>query len=124
MPFDGPNDQTIAGTLMTTRRIAVVGASMRPYRPSHGVVGSCSRAGTIVVPVNVGIAGHEIRRHLAVPTLDDATPLEMADISRNRTHAGSMEDAAIRLGAGVVWMQLGVIDDAAAGADRRRGFVS
>ena len=122
MTCDGLSDQEIASILTSIRRIALVGASAKPYRPSNGVLGFLIEHGYVVTPVNPGLAGRSIRGRAAVARLDDATPLDMVDIFRNPAHVGPIVDAAIRLGARVVWMQLGVIDEPAAQRGREAGL--
>lgn len=122
MTVDGLSDEAIAGILNSIRRIAVVGASAKPYRPSHGVLGFLLDHGYDVTPVNPGLAGRMVRGRPAVATLQEAMPLEMVDIFRNPAHAGQAVDAGIRCGARVIWMQLGVVDQAAAVRARDAGL--
>jgi len=121
-PIDGQSDAAIRTILETTHRIALVGASARPWRPSHGVMRFLLDSGYDVTPVNPGLAGQTIHARPVVARLDEAAPLEMVDIFRNAAHAGTAVDDAIRCGARVVWMQLGVIDQAAAERARAAGL--
>jgi uncharacterized protein len=122
MPTDGQSDETIRAILTGTRRIAVVGASDKPLRPSHGVFGFLLARGYDATPVNPLLAGRAIHGRTVVARLEDAAPLEMVDIFRASANAGAAVDAAIRLGARTVWMQLGVVDEAAAARARAAGI--
>jgi predicted CoA-binding protein len=122
MSIDGQTDETIRAILTTTRRIAVVGASDKSWRPSHGVFGFLLSRGYDVVPVNPMLAGRAIHGRRVVGSLADAVPLEMVDIFRASANAGAAVDEAIRLKARVVWMQLGVVDEAAAKRARAAGI--
>jgi predicted CoA-binding protein len=122
MCLDGQTDDTIRTILTETHRIAVVGASDKPWRPSHGVTGFLVSRGYDVTPVNPLIAGRSIHGRTVLTTLADAAPLEMVDIFRASANAGAAVDEAIRLRAGIVWMQLGVIDHAAAERARAAGL--
>jgi uncharacterized protein len=117
------DDTTIRDLLLATRRIAVVGASDRPERASHGVFGFLLDRGYQVVPVNPALAGREIQGQRVVAGLDQAAPLDMVDVFRRSAEAGAVVDEAIRLGARSVWLQLGVIDMAAAERGRAAGLV-
>ncbi len=121
MTVDGLDDETIRRVLTGTRRIAVVGASARPTRPSHGVFGFLVSRGYDVTGVNPGIAGQVLHGRPVVARLDGAAPVEMVDVFRNSAEVAPVVDDAIRLGAKVVWMQLGVIDEAAAERARAGG---
>ncbi len=122
MPIDGLDDAAIRAVLAGTRRIAVVGASNKPARPSYGVMEALLAHGYTVVPVNPGLAGQAIHGQPAVATLEDAGALDMVDIFRASDAVGPVVDAAIRLGARTIWMQLGVIDTAAADRARAAGL--
>jgi uncharacterized protein len=122
MPIDGQSDATIRAILTGTRRIAVVGASDKPWRPSHGVFGFLLARGYDATPVNPLLAGRTIHGRTVAARLEDAAPLEMVDIFRASANAGAAVNEAIRLGARTVWMQLGVVDEAAAVRARAAGI--
>jgi len=122
MNVDGLSDDAIRAILTGTRRIAVVGASDKAWRPSHGVFGFLLSRGYDVTPVNPMLAGRTIHGRAVVADLEDAAPLEMVDIFRASAKAGAVVDEAILLGAQVVWMQLGVLDEAAAKRGRAAGM--
>ena len=122
MSIDGQTDETIRAILTETRRIAVVGASDKAWRPSHGVFGFLLSRGYDAIPVNPMLTGRAIHGRTVVAGLADAAPLEMVDIFRASANAGAVVDEAIRLGARVIWMQLGVVDEAAAERARAAGI--
>ena len=100
----------------------MVGASDKAWRPSHGVFGFLLSRGYDATPVNPMLAGRTIHGRAVVADLEDAAPLEMVDIFRASAKAGAVVDEAILLGAQVVWMQLGVLDEAAAERGRAAGM--
>lgn len=116
------DDAAIRDLLLATRRIAVVGASDRPDRPSHGVFRFLLDRGYDAVPVNPVLVGREIHGRSVVAALDEAAPLDMVEVFRRSAEAGAVVDEAIRLGARSVWLQLGVIDPAAAARARAAGL--
>ncbi|MBK1657520.1 CoA-binding protein [Paracraurococcus ruber] len=115
-------DAEIRDILLSTRRVAVVGASDRPSRPSFGVTQFLVARGYAVAPVNPGIAGRDLHGAPVVARLSDAGPLDMVDVFRRSEEAGAVVEEAIRLGARTVWLQLGVIDDAAGERARAAGL--
>jgi predicted CoA-binding protein len=119
MPHD---DAALRDLLLTTRRIAVVGASDRPDRPSHGVFGFLLARGYDATPVNPTLPGRQIFGRAVATSLDAAAPLDMVDIFRRSPEVGAVVDEAIRLGARSVWLQLGVVDAAAAARARAAGL--
>ncbi len=123
MSVDGLKDAEIRELLAGTRRIALVGASNKPERPSHGVMRFLLGRGFDVVPVNPGLAGQTLLGQHVVASLEAAGPLDMVDLFRNAADVGAPVSAAIRLGAKSIWMQLGVINEAAAAAARAAGLV-
>jgi len=124
MSIDGLGDDAIRAILLNTARIAVVGASANPARASHEVSAFLVGRGFAVTPVNPGLAGQQIHGATVVASLAEAGKLEMVDIFRRSEEAGAVVDEAIRLGAKVVWMQLGVVDQAAAERARAAGLIA
>ncbi len=122
MSIDGLGEDTIRDILMRTHRIALVGASNKPHRASFEVMGFLLARGFDVIPVNPMLAGRTIHGRTVVASLGEAGELEMVDLFRNSARVGPAVDDAIRLGAKVVWMQLGVVDEAAAGRARAAGI--
>jgi uncharacterized protein len=119
---DGQSDETIRQLLAATRRIALVGASGKPWRASHGVMRFLLEHGFDVTPVNPALAGQSLHGRAVVARLVDAAPLDMVDMFRNSSHAGPLVDEAMRLGAKSIWMQLGVVDQEAASRARAAGI--
>ncbi len=120
------DDALIREILTSVKTIAVVGWSPKPDRASHGVAAFLARQGYRVIPVNPGQAGQAalgttVRASLAEAAEKDG-PIDMVDIFRRSEEAGAVVDEAIAIGAGTVWMQLGVIDEAAAAQARAAGL--
>jgi uncharacterized protein len=116
-------DRVIADVLTRYRTWAVVGCSPSPSRDSHRIAALLQRRGLRVIPVNP--ACDEVLGERAYPSLADvpAEPaVEVVDIFRRSEHAGRHVDEAIAIGARAVWLQLGVIDHAAARRAREAGL--
>ncbi len=122
MRIDALDDAEVRRVLCGTRRIALVGASDRADRPSNGVMHFLLSRGWPVTPVNPQLAGQALHGQRVVASLAEAGPLDMVDIFRASAHAGAVVDEAIALGARSVWLQLGVIDEAAASRARAAGL--
>jgi uncharacterized protein len=109
--------------LTSTRTIAVVGASPRRERPSHRVMAYLQRRGYRTLPVNPFAAGGAINGEMVYADLAEVPePIDMVDVFRRPEAAGAVVDAAIAVGAKIVWMQLGVRDDAAAARAEANGL--
>lgn len=115
-------DEDIAQLLTETRTIALVGASDRPDRASHGVMKFLLAQGYQVTPVNPVLAGQDLLGKTVVGTLAEAGPVDLIDIFRNSEAAGPIVDEAIERGAKAVWMQLGVINPEAAARAEAAGL--
>lgn len=116
------NDDAIRHILTQTKRIALVGASAKPERASHHVMEFLLEKGFDVTPVNPGLAGQEILGRKVVASLAEAAPLEMVDLFRRSEEVEAPVEEAIRLGAKTIWMQLGVVNEAAAEKARAAGL--
>ena len=122
MAIDGLDDAAIRDILTTTRRIAMVGASARPDRPSNHVLRFLLGRGFAVTPVTPGLAGQSLHGAAVVADLEAAGPLDLVDIFRASDKVGPVVAEAIRLGARTIWMQLGVVNQEAAEAARAAGL--
>lgn len=112
-------------SVLTTRRVwAVVGCSPDASRDSHRIASLLQRRGYRVVPVNPACSS--VLGVRCYPSLPDAVeaegPVEVVDIFRRSADAGAHVDEAIACGAAAVWMQLGVVDEAAAARARAAGL--
>jgi predicted CoA-binding protein len=117
-----PSDADLRAILTSVKTIALVGWSPKPDRPSHRVAEFLKRKGYRVIPVNPGHAGETALGETVVATLAEAGPVDMVDIFRRSEEAGAVADEAVRIGAKVVWMQIGVVDEAAASRARNAGL--
>jgi uncharacterized protein len=107
---------TIERVLTQTHTWAVVGCSPDPSRDSHRIAQMLKRHGFRVIPVNPTV--DELLGERCYPSIGAIPPAEaidVVDIFRRADQAGAHVDEAIAAGASAVWMQLGVIDEAAAG---------
>jgi len=97
----------IGGLLAAVRRIAVVGASPRPDRPSHQVLLTLIDRGYDVVPVRP--ATDEVAGIPAVADLRDIEgPIDLVDVFRRAEDTPAVAEAAAAIGAGALWLQLGI----------------
>lgn len=117
------SDQDIADLLQNAKTIAMVGASDNPSRASFGVMKFLQDKGYRVIPVNSRITGEHVHGEYVWRELSQiGDPIDIVDVFVNSDNAGAVVDAAIEAGAKAVWMQLGVIDEAAAARAEQAGL--
>jgi predicted CoA-binding protein len=123
MNHDRYDDAYLRRVLDAVKTIAMVGASTNWNRPSHFAFKYLQAKGYRMIPVNPGSAGETMLGETVRASLADIPePVDMVDIFRKSEVAGAITDAAIAIGAKVVWMQLGVRDDAAAARAEAAGL--
>jgi hypothetical protein len=117
-------DDYIRDILLNVKTVAMVGASANPARPSYFVLKYLSERGFAMLPINPGLAGETL---LGLPVhaslAETPQPIDMVDVFRRSDAVGEVVDAALALPTPpkVIWMQLGVRDDAAAARAEARG---
>ncbi len=117
MNHDSYDDGYIRGILNTVKTIAMVGVSAKESRPSYFAFKYLLERGYRMIPVNPGLAGKELLGRKVFARLADVPePVDMIDIFRASPYAiGIVEDAlALQPRPRVIWMQLGIRNDAAA----------
>jgi predicted CoA-binding protein len=121
MSFGNPSDDEIREILTHPMTIAVVGCSPDPTRDSHKVARALQTMGHRVIPVNpqereiLGLRCHGSLRHIE-------EPIGMVDVFRRSELVPAIVDDAIAVGAGIVWLQLGVVHEEAAARARAAGI--
>ena len=114
--------ETIEKVLQDCKRIAIVGLSSSPSRASYGVASYMRGRGYKVIPVNpneTAVFGDKAYASLA----DVPGKIDLVDIFRRSSEAGRAVDEAIAIGAKAVWLQEGVIDEAAAQRAHEAGLL-
>lgn len=125
-PYADP--ETIRQVLRETHTWAVVGCSSNPMRPSNDVSQTLMRNGYRMIPVNpreTEVHGQKAYADLFAAQADAVAagqPIDVVDIFRNSANAGIHVDEAIEIGAKAVWLQLNVVDEAAADRAHQAGL--
>lgn len=117
------DDREIADVLHRVRSIALLGASPRPERPSYGVMRFLLEHGYRVFPVNPGLAGTQLLGQTVYPSLADLPQrVDMVDVFRQSRFLDQIVDDTVASGIGVLWTQLGVVDEVAAQRAQNAGI--
>jgi predicted CoA-binding protein len=126
--FANPGPQELAALLRGLRSVAIVGLSADPLRPSYGVARTLQRRGLRIVPVNPAL--HSVLGETVVPTLAAAqaalpagAPLDLVDVFRASEHVPAVVEEAIAIRAPALWLQEGVVHEAAARKARAAGML-
>jgi uncharacterized protein len=122
LAFQNPSPGEIKALLQRVKTIAVVGLSPDPDRPSYSVAMYLQGCGYRIVPVRPG--GGEILGEKAYARLSDIPfAVDIADHFRRSSEVGAHIDEAIQLRVPAVWMQEGIVDEAAAARAREAGLM-
>jgi predicted CoA-binding protein len=117
-----PSDDDLRELLVEASTIAMVGASSNPDRPSHGIMKRLLAAGYRVIPVNP--REEEVLGQPALPSLDAIRErVDIVDVFRRSEDTPAVADEAVKLGAKVLWLQLGIANDDAAARAKAGGLV-
>src|SRR6266853_2086401 len=120
--FTQPGADTILEILKKFKTIAVVGLSSNPMRPSFGVTEYMQGKGYRIIPVNTNET--EVLGEKSYPRLEDVPEkIEIVNVFRRAEEVPPVVESAIRVGAKVVWMQMGIENEEAAAMARAAGLV-
>lgn len=107
--------------LKSAHTIAVVGLSANPMRPSNGVSEYMQRSGYRIIPVNPNVT--EVLGEKSYARLEDVPePIDIVDVFRRPQFVPDIVESAIKIGAKALWLQEGVIHDAAAERAQKAGL--
>jgi predicted CoA-binding protein len=116
------SSDAVAQILRGVKTIAVVGLSSNPMRPSYGVAEYLKTAGYRIIPVNPNET--EVLGEKAYARLEDIPEqVDVVDVFRRAEEVPAVAESAIRIGAKVLWMQLGIENGGAAEKARAAGLV-
>lgn len=117
------DDAQITQLLTEARTSAIIGASDRPDRASHEIMEVLQDHGYRAIPVNPRITGEHVLGEYVWRDLSQiGEPIDIVDVFRKSAEAGEAVDQAIAAKAKAVWLQLGVIDEAAAARAEAAGL--
>lgn len=113
MPHTNPNDDQLRTLLTNARTIAVVGASSSPDRPSNEIMQILIEAGFRVIPVTPKETS--VFGRTAYPSLSALSErVDIVDVFRRAEVTPDIAREAVAIGAGALWLQLGIVNDEAA----------
>ena len=122
-----PDMYELLTLLQQYRHIAIVGVSADPYRPSHFVAIYMLAEGYDIIPINPRYAGQTILGKRVYASLSEAKAagetIEIVDVFRKPEEVMPIAEEAIQIGAKVLWLQLGIRNDAAGRRAREAGLV-
>lgn len=121
MPIQDPD--RIRNILTTVRTIALVGASEKTSRPSHEVMEFLQHQGYRIIPVNPRLAGQQVLGETVYPDIASLPePVDMVEVFLAPERTDAVIDQAIELKVPVIWLQIGVINEAGAARAEAAGL--
>jgi predicted CoA-binding protein len=113
MPHRNPPDQDLRQLLTGAKTIAMVGASSKPDRSSHGIMRKLQQVGYRVIPVNPHET--EVLGERAYPSLTGVPDrIDIVDVFRRAEYTPAIADEAVKAGAKALWLQQGIENEEAA----------
>jgi predicted CoA-binding protein len=110
VPHTNPPDGVIRELLLSARRLAVVGASSNPERPSYGVMRKMQAAGYRIVPINPNET--RVLGEKAYASLDEVEePVDVVVVFRRPEYTPAIAEQAVRNGAKALWLQQGIVNE-------------
>ncbi|WP_124728061.1 CoA-binding protein [Staphylospora marina] len=120
--FQNPSDEQRAAILKSARNIAVVGCSDKPERTSYLIAEALQRAGYRIFPVNPNLKGPVLGEKPYASLTEIKEKIDIVNVFRRSETVMPVVEEAVQVGAGCVWMQLGVIHEEAARYAKEHGL--
>jgi len=121
MAHENPSDDELRALLTGSRTIAMVGASSKPDRPSHGVMKILMHAGFHVIPVTPrepSVLGQ--RAYASLEEIPER--VDIVDVFRRAEDTPAIADEAVKIGAKAIWLQLGITNEETAARAKAGGL--
>ena len=119
---ENPSAEEIRALLESSRTVAVVGLSDRPYRTSHSIARALQDFGFEIFPVNPNLSGPVLGEEPYASVQAIGAPVDIVDVFRRSENVSPVARDAVAAGARVLWMQSGVINEEAAAYAREQGL--
>lgn len=111
---ENPPPEKIRELLQSSRKVAVVGLSGNPSRPSHDVARALQEHGFEIFPVNPNLDGPVLGERPYASVREIEEPIDIVDVFRDGSKVKPIAEDAVAAGAKALWLQMGVINDEAA----------
>lgn len=122
MPHQNPPESEVRELLQTARNIAVVGLSDKPHRTSHAIARYLQSAGYRIFPVNPNLAGPVLGEKPYSSVAEIGERIDIVDVFRRSETVETVAEDAVAAGARAIWLQLGVVNSAAAATATENGL--
>ena len=123
MPFENPSRETIKQLLEQAGNIAVVGLSDNPERTSHQVAKAMQERGYRIIPVNPNCKDQTILGEKCYASLSDIPePVDIVNVFRRSDQVAPIARDAVDIGAKVLWLQQGIVNEEAAEIAAKAGL--
>ncbi len=119
---ENPSAEEIRALLESSRTVAVVGLSDKPYRASHSIARALQDFGFKVFPVNPNLSGPVLGEEPHNSVAEIADTVDIVDVFRRSENVMATARDAVAAGAKILWMQSGVINEEAASHARENGL--
>ncbi|MGB3633214.1 MAG: CoA-binding protein [Rubrobacteraceae bacterium] len=120
--YKNPGDEEIRNLLREARNVAVVGLSDKPHRTSYAIARAMQSFGYRIFPVNPNLTGPVLGEESYSTVEEIKEPIDIVDVFRRSENVPPVAYDAVATGAKALWMQLGVINDAAANHAAENGL--
>ena len=119
---ENPSVEELRALLKSSRTVAVVGLSDRPYRTSHSIARALQDFGLKIFPVNPNLHGPVLGEEPYASVQEIGAPVDIVNVFRRSDKVVPTVRDAVAAGARVLWMQSGVINEEAAACARENGL--